>query len=455
MHGTTGCGDEGKRPGMGAWVLPASAVLLAALSACGSGTGTGPGTERPATASAVSQAFSRLTTLDLPAGSIASQPDLVATPDGGWLLGWVEPAPLDEGADHASSHRLMFSRVAAGAAAWSKPAAIAEGDNWFLNWADTPHVQVLPDGSLWAHWLRSTGPGRMDYGIDLVRSGDGGASWSAPTLVNLADSPGDHGFVSFWPQGRDRLGMAWLDSRQKAAAIAAGHAAADDDPHHGGGAPMMLRAAVFDADRNRASEWPLDASTCDCCTTSAAMTSRGPVVVYRGRTAGEIRDIRLVRLDGDTWTAPRDVHADGWMMPGCPVNGPVVVARDEQVWVAWFTQADGPPELRIARSDDAGDSFGAPLTVARGEHVLGRASLALAGDQLLLAWLEETDVQRLQLARYALDLSGKPQRRELARLALRGRASGMPRLAVQGAEARIVWTDVQDGNPVLRGLRLD
>ncbi|GAB3346231.1 sialidase family protein [Marilutibacter aestuarii] len=444
--------DTPARYGRGASALPWCLLLLAGLSACG--TGSAPEADRAASAPAAPAAFERVETLTLPAGPVASQPDLVATPDGGWLLAWIEPGMGDASDGESRGHRLMFSRTRAGEGDWSVPRAIARGDDWFLNWADTPHVQALPDGSLWAHWLRSTGPGRMDYGIDLVRSGDGGDTWSAPTLVNLADSAGDHGFVSFWPQGRDGLGIAWLDSRQKAAAIAAGEAEASDDPHHGGGAPMMLRAAVFDAAGERSAEWPLDTSTCDCCTTAAAITSRGPVVVYRGRTAGEIRDTRLVRFENGAWTAPRDVHADGWMMPGCPVNGPVVAARGERVWVAWFTQADGPPELRIARSDDAGDSFGAPLTVARGEHVLGRATLALAGDALLVAWLEETDAQRLQLARYGLDLSAPPTRRELARLAIRGRASGLPRLAVQGDEARIVWTDTEGGKPVLRGVRL-
>ena len=30
---------------------------------------------------------------------------------------------------------------------------------------------------------------------------------------------------------------------------------------------------------------------CDCCQTDAALTARGPLLVYRGRTPDEIRDI--------------------------------------------------------------------------------------------------------------------------------------------------------------------
>ncbi|MEL1264854.1 hypothetical protein [Pseudoxanthomonas putridarboris] len=415
-------------------------VALAMLAACGAPTAeSARENEAPAVAKPAVHPWT------LPVGAGSAQPDLAVSPDGGLLLSWVEP--VGEG-----RHRLRLGRTSplGEGNAWDAPLTIAEGDDWFLNWADTPHVYALQDGSLWAHWLRSTGPGRMDYGIDLVRSGDGGATWTAPRLVHPAGTRGDHGFVTFWPQARDRLGIAWLDSRQKAAV--GGHEGHDDGHGHGGGAAMMLRAAVHDPQAAQQGEWPLDASTCDCCTTSSAMTERGAVVVYRGRTQDEIRDTRIVRFDGMAWTAPRDVHADGWRIAGCPVNGPVVVAEGGTVWAAWYTEASGEPEVRAARSDDAGDTFQPPVTLAKGTQVLGRLSLALGGERLLAAWLEqaEDDSQRLVLGRYDLHWS-EPERIEVATVAARGRASGMPRLAWAGDAAWLAWTDVADGKPLVRG----
>ena len=422
------------------WMSLAAFVLLAACTEGGTGGIVPPPPAGQQAAAPVPQA----SPWSLPAPHGAAQPDLVASADGRLLLSWIEPGdPV--------RHRLRLASVrAVQADAWAPALTIAEGDDWFVNWADSPHVYALPDGSLWAHWLRRSGPSPMDYGIVLVRSSDGGHNWSAPQPVHPAGTRGAHGFVSFWTQAPDRLGIAWLDSRQKAAA-----GALDDahDGHHGGGAAMMLRAAVHGPDGVQQAEWSLDDSTCDCCTTAAAMTARGAVVVYRGRSAQEIRDTRIVRFSDGAWTAPQDVYADGWHFPGCPVNGPVVAADGaEAVWTAWYTEADGVPELRAAYSGDAGDRFGAPATLAKGPHVLGRLAMAHAGEHLLAAWLEETPAgtQRLVLGRYDLAW-GRAERIEVAELAARGRASGLPRLAWAQGAAWLVWTDVVDGKPMLRG----
>ena len=384
-----------------------------------------------------------------PSSDASAQPDLVAAPDGSQLLGWI--AKQADG-----SHALRFARLPSNAKAWDAPRTIASGRDWFVNWADTPHVIALADGSLWAHWLRRSGPGTYDYGIALVHSRDGGATWSEPIRVEPPGARSDYGFVSLWAQARDSLGIAWLDSRQKPVSTVGGHAVHGHDGH--GDGRMMLRAATFSATGERSAEWPLDTSTCDCCTTSVAQTARGPVLVYRGRTAGEIRDTRLVRFEGGRWTAPRDVHVDDWKFAGCPVNGPVVAAHGSEVWVAWYTEAQGKPSLRLARSSDAGDTFTAPMHVAEGEGVLGRAALAFGHNTVWLAWLEERnggrEGQQLWLARIDARDATIEAKQVVADLAARGRASGLPRIVARNGEAFLVVTDVDDGRTRLRGLRI-
>jgi hypothetical protein len=284
--------------------------------------------------------------------------------------------------------------------------------------------------------------------VVLSRSGDGGKTWLAPLTVNSDGTPTEHGFVSLWPQSRDSIGIAWLDGRNTAGEGHGGHEG------HGSGA-MTLRVASLDAGLNKSAESELDPRTCDCCQTDAMMTARGPLLVYRDRDGDEIRDIAAARFDVGAWTLPRKVHDDRWKMPACPVNGPAVAANGMQAWVAWYTASGDMPKVRIARSRDAGDSFSAPVDLDNGLEVQGRVGAAADGNNVWFSWSrEDSDGQSLWLARYETGLGKELQRIQVAKLQGRGRATGFAQLVARENGAYLVWTDVMDGKPALRGARL-
>jgi len=374
----------------------------------------------------------------LPAIAAAAQPDLIAAPDGGWLLSWIEPGAR-------GGHALKFARAGRDGR-WDAPRTIAAGDDWFVNWADTPHIALSADGALWAHWLQKSAPATYAYDVALSRSADAGATWSKPIKVNDDGTASEHGFVSLWPDGADGIGVAWLDGRRTGGG---------EGSHGGHRGAMSLRAARFDATLARSLDAEIDAMTCDCCQTDAAPTARGPLLVYRDRDPQEIRDIAATRRDATGWSAPRPVHADRWTMPACPVNGPSVAARGEDAIVAWYTAAGGESKVQVARSRDAGAGFGAPRVLDRGEPVQGRVEAALGADAVWVLWLrEDRQGQTLWLARLAPDLSRELQRIELARLQGRGRGTGFAQLALGDGVVSVVWTELADGAARLRGARL-
>ena len=106
----------------------------------------------------------------LPVATAAAQPDLVRAPDGALLLSWLEV--------QGDGHALKFARYADGA--WGEVQQIARGDDWFVNWADTPHLAVTADGALWTHWLQKSAQAKYAYDVAMVRAGDGGVTWSTP-----------------------------------------------------------------------------------------------------------------------------------------------------------------------------------------------------------------------------------------------------------------------------------
>ena len=425
--------------------MPLSLLVLVpaiVLAGCGpSSPAAEAGTAATATAPAAAEPAIELvaTPWPLPSPDGAAQPDLVVAPDGSLLLSWIEP----DGAGHA----VRFARHDDGA--WSSPLTIARGDDWFVNWADTPHIVATADGALWAHWLRKSAAATYAYDVVLARSGDGGAAWSAPLVVNDDGTPTEHGFASLWAASPDSIGIAWLDGRE----TAGGHGG------HGGGhgaGAMTLRTLRLDAALARHDETRLDASTCDCCQTSAALAADGMLLAYRDRTAEEVRDIAVVHHDGARWSAPRIVHADDWTMPACPVNGPAIAARGDDAVVAWYTGAGGTPRVRAARSDDAGRTFAAPLELDAGEAVLGRVDVALDARGAWVAWLrEDATGQALRLVRLDGHAAATREAFDVARVAGRGRGTGMPQLVSARGLAHLVWTDVVDGKPRLRGATVD
>ena len=395
------------------------------------------GRETPAPASQAGEATGLLPwNLPAPPGSMA--PDLVVGPRGRVALSWLNVE---------SGRRTLLQYAELGVQdRWEGPLTIAVGNSFMANAVDTPHIAIADDHALWVQYLQRQPEG--GYGVRLTTSRSGGMNWSDPIAVNDDSVAAEHGFAALWPAGSDRIGIAWLDGRD-----AGGEGEGHNDGHAHAGA-TALRAATFGPDLQRAGETVVDARSCDCCSTAVARTPDGVVLAYRDRDENEIRDIATVAFDGKRWSAPRPVHADGWHMEGCPVNGPSIAADGDDVVLGWFTAANDEPRVQVARSEDGGAHFGAPLVLERGKQVDGRVAVALDGDNAWALWLrEEFGGTSLWLARLAPDLSRERERIKVATLKAHGIAAGYPRLALRDGTAYIVWTDSDGTLTQLQGAR--
>jgi hypothetical protein len=243
--------------------------------------------------------------------------------------------------------------------------------------------------------------------------------------------------VSLFPL-EDGIGMTWLDGRKFA-----------EGPE---GEPptreMTVRFRRTDAQGRHGPEVLLDARTCDCCQTDAAATAQGPVVVYRDRSEEEIRDIYVTRLTEEGWSKGVAVHDDGWHIEGCPVNGPAVAARGDDVAVAWFTAAGDQPRVYVAFSDDAGATFGSPVRVDSGNPA-GRVDLLMREDgSVLVSWLERTGGDGADVRLRRVESTGAvPEDERVVTTSSAERASGFPRMVeVPWDPDRVLlaWTDVSD-----------
>ncbi len=359
----------------------------------------------------------RADSLPSPARQGSAEPNLAAGEDGRVHMSWLEPAD--------SGFALRFATL--DGTRWSAPRTIRSGRDFFVNWADFPSIVALADGRLAAHWLQRTGSGTYAYGVRVALSRDGGATWSAAFTPHTDTSATEHGFVALWPDAVD-LGAVWLDGRKF---TKGGHSATNE---------MMVMSTVIGRPGGRRDERVLDARACDCCQTAAALTSAGPIVVYRDRSSDEIRDIAIVRRLAGKWTTPARVHDDGWKIASCPVNGPAVDAFRNRVAVAWFTAANDSPRVKLAFSTDGGATFGAPLRVDQGNPA-GRVDVALLDDGgALVSWIERAGGDDAVVRLRRVRANGESAQPTTIAQSSAARASGFPRMVVSGSHVVFAWT---------------
>ena len=365
--------------------------------------------------------------LDSPAPVNSHLSRVVSDTSGQIYLSWV-----NEEGDLA---RFSYSQLTE--SGWSRPELISSGSDWFVNWADFPMLSVNGD-NMAAHWLRMSAEGTYDYNIEASFSDVQNQDWSEPRVIHSDGVSAEHGFVSMLPLKDGSTLITWLDGRNT-----------KNGDEYGA---MTLRAGIFSSSGQILGEWELDSRACDCCQTSSAMTSSGPVVVYRDRSAKEIRDIAMTRYLNGRWTEPRPVHEDSWQIAGCPVNGPSVSAKYEQVAVAWFTAKDDTPKVQLALSSDSGASFTAPVLVASPE-TNGRVGTALLDSgKIIVSWIDTSSAQAKIMLSVFSNEAELLQQVEVAKTSA-SRRSGFPIIESVGESVYVSWTDLSD-SPQVRVARV-
>jgi hypothetical protein len=347
--------------------------------------------------------------------SVGSQtPNLNVGRDGEVILTWQDTSPA----------AVRWSRHDDDG--WSAPAVVTDEAGLLVNWADFPAMMTQGPGTLVATWLQRF-EGGAGYGVRWARSADDGAQWGGASWLPLSTSGPEYGFVSLAPVADGRLAVFWLDGRQ-----------ATED-----GGAMQLRAAQIEADGTIGARRQVDDRVCDCCQTSAASTAVGPVVVYRDRSADEVRDIAIAGPKPDR---RRSVARDDWTIAGCPVNGPAVSASSAGLAVAWYSAASDHPAVRVAFAPTEGE-FEAPVDVDLGRP-LGRVDVEWLDPQhAIVSFLERDPVDDKVAVLVARTVRRDGARGAPWRVATTSasNASGFPRLARGGDDVVWAWTSV-DGD---------
>lgn len=367
--------------------------------------------------------------LNSPVESGTRYPHLYTDDTGVMYMSWLSPIEEDIVA-------LQYSTYTDGR--WTEPGTVEIDTDYFVNWADFPSVVGYEGTEFAAHRLKKIEGGLYAYNVQISFYNQETGRWNEPVTPHQDTTATEHGFVSLEPIDSDKVLAVWLDGRETA-----GRA---DDEYSDTSKSMTIRSAEISRSGEITNKNVIDSTVCDCCQTDLTKTEDGFVVVYRGRTEDEIRDIKLARYDTEsgTWSEPITVHEDNWQIMACPVNGPRVVANGSEVAVAWFTGEGDHPRVMLARSADGGQTFGDPVQINDENYrVLGRADLAMSVDgTVYVSWMQEFEENGYVMMREVQpdNTVSDPQ---TVGITDASRQSGFPRVVLLDDSLIFAWTQTE------------
>jgi len=224
---------------------------------------------------------------------------------------------------------------------FSKPLKLNPVPNSVLGGGERgPKIASGKDGTLHVVWMSS----KSEH-LNYVRREAGREKFSP--LRNLLDASTHVDGATIAADGKGNVLVTWLDSRFP------------DDPVNPISLPIFVaksrdNGATFSKNRPLGGDQLLRA--CSCCGLKSAAESDGQFrVAFRGAYRN-IRDVFLARvpvIGEESAVSATKVRDDQWEFNGCPMSGPSLAVRPDELWAAWMSQGSA----YLARSQDGGGKF--------------------------------------------------------------------------------------------------
>jgi hypothetical protein len=358
-------------------------------------------------------------------------------PDGRlWVVGLNEQGQM-----------FMQSSPAQALGQWTAPVILnTQQDEIAADGESRPKMAFGPNG--WAV-VTYTQPLPKPYTgfVRMLRSTDGGQTFSAPFTVHQDRQEITHRFESMLFDAQGNLHTLWIDKR--------------DMPAKGAG-PKYIGAAVYgnvskDGGATFGPDYKLADHSCECCRIAMSNTPDGKVAaVWRHVFGEQTRDHAFAVLPGASSVASSSAQGqskppvrstfDDWQINACPHHGPGLAAITSQTGfhMVWFgiRKQDGQdvPGVRYARLNANGEpllSSVKALPDARAEHadvlahkqrvvVVWRSSEG--STSTLKAWISENEGQS-----FSVKVLGQTQG-----------PNDHPRLVQRAEKMLVVWRDTKE-----------
>ena len=308
--------------------------------------------------------------------------------------GRKRPPPLAMGAAFSPSgelwivaldaeHKLFVQSSADDGRSWSAARSIDTGsDKVVADGENRPKLAFGPKG--WAV-ISYTEPLAKPYTgqIRMLRSEDGGRSFSPPFTVHQDRQVITHRFESVAFDAQGALHTLWIDKRDLEAAGRVARKPKNEADYRGA---AIYRNVSTDGGRSFGPDLKLADHSCECCRIALAPAPDGSLVaLWRHVFAPNQRDHAFAPLSALPGSETVRATFDRWAIDACPHHGPgLAPAAAGGYHAVWFGERAGAAGVRYGRLHADGSPLGEarPLPDERAEH----AAVQSAGARVAIVW---------------------------------------------------------------------
>jgi len=313
-------------------------------------------------------------------GVDAAEPATASAKDGTFYVAWVN--------HDAKQADVMIARFNRHGEKHSGPVRVNRESGVATAWrGDQPSLAIATDGTVYVVWTARVEAGDK-HGTDIYLSAshDQGQSFASEVKINDDKVPAAHGMHSLAVANDGRIYVGWLDERN----VHAPQPSTNGEGHHMESNSELFLAYSIDGGRTFSRNQKVASETCPCCKTSLAVAKDGTLYAgWRQVLPGNFRHIAVAASTdgGSSFSTPKIVSDDRWVLQGCPVSGPSLsVDVAGTLKVLWFAAGEAnAPGLYFAESSDKGRTFSERRLLSQ-ETVRGTPALAAGEHAVVALW---------------------------------------------------------------------
>jgi hypothetical protein len=327
--------------------------------------------------------------------------------------------------------RLVLSISHDGGDTFNLPVPVSSEDGVVAAHGENGASLVQTPTAVYAAWqeCKAGAPNQIMF----ARSLHMGHRFETPIPVTDKQQPSFNGFSTMRVAPNGDIYVVWLDGR-------------DAGPK---GTFAVYLARSTDKGASFSPNMRIDLGACPCCRPNIAFGENGEVYLsWRKVFDGDVRDtVIAVSTDaGKSFSAPKKIAEDGWVLHACPDSGPAMVAANGKLYVAWYSEGHGKAGIRMGTSQNGAKSFSSPQIASHELLDPNHPQLSVSEDgRVLLAFQGRDDRKRdswspTQIFVAAVDHTGRTETPQA--LPLKQRSASYPALlSASAGRVFVAWTE--------------